>query len=387
MNTVLYIKSSVKRSDCAKLDGARDIAQRLGWHLQIVETLPDAAGMTELQDFWKPLGAIVETDGWSGEVDPAAFDGLPTVLLDLEDAAAPKGCFRICQDSYATGREAARELLKSGRNVFAYIPFPGNPHWSLERETGFRKALAVNGKSCTLFADDGAAPDSVAYRKRLQDFLVGLPKPCAIFAANDETAEVVVVAAAHANLRVPEDVSLLGVDNYEPICEQTQPSLSSIEPDFRRGGELAALMLAALIRDGKGFHGSRAQTFGPLRTVRRASTRTTQGRHDAEVAAALELIRREACNGLRAETVMAGFACSRPIAASRFRKATGHTILEEIHAVQLERAKTLLRDPHRLLKSISDFCGFKNPNSLRKFFLKETGMTMSAWRNAYLKSR
>lgn len=33
------------------------------------------------------------------------------------------------------------------------------------------------------------------------------------------------------------------------------------------------------------------------------------------------------------------------------------------------------------LKAISDFCGFENPNSLRKFFLKETGMTLSAWRS------
>ena len=37
------------------------------------------------------------------------------------------------------------------------------------------------------------------------------------------------------------------------------------------------------------------------------------------------------------------------------------------------------------LKSISDFCGFTNPNSLRKFFLRETGMTMSQWREENLR--
>ena len=36
------------------------------------------------------------------------------------------------------------------------------------------------------------------------------------------------------------------------------------------------------------------------------------------------------------------------------------------------------------IKSISDFCGFQHPNSLRKFFLKETGMTLSAWRKDHL---
>ena len=50
--------------------------------------------------------------------------------------------------------------------------------------------------------------------------------------------------------------------------------------------------------------------------------------------------------------------------------------------MQLERAKELLRDTSVQLKAISDFCGFGNPNSLRKFFLKSTGMTMTAWRAA-----
>jgi AraC-like DNA-binding protein len=69
----------------------------------------------------------------------------------------------------------------------------------------------------------------------------------------------------------------------------------------------------------------------------------------------------------------------------RFRRATGHSILDEIHAVQLERVKELLSDPLMQLKSISDFCGFTNPNSLRKFFLRETGMTMSQWREENLR--
>jgi methylphosphotriester-DNA--protein-cysteine methyltransferase len=34
----------------------------------------------------------------------------------------------------------------------------------------------------------------------------------------------------------------------------------------------------------------------------------------------------------------------------------------------------------RQIKTISDFCGFQNPNSLRKFFKRETGMTLSEWK-------
>ena len=135
-----------------------------------------------------------------------------------------------------------------------------------------------------------------------------------------------------AGISVPNSLAVVGVDNYEAICEHTTPPLTSIEPDFRRGGELAALMLLAAT-SGKGkWRGERVRTFGPLRVVRRASSRILQG-NDTKALAALDLIRRRACPGLTAE------------------------------------------------EAISDFCGFSHPNSLRKFFRRETGMTMSAWRH------
>ena len=155
-----------------------------------------------------------------------------------------------------------------------------------------------------------------------------------------------------------------------------------VESPQRRGGRLAATMLLGLAMSKGKWRGKRLQTFGPLRVVRRASTHILAV-PDKAVSDALDLIRREACNGLQATHVAALFPCSRRQADNRFRRATGRSILEEIHAVQLERAKELLRDTSVQLKAISDFCGFTNPNSLRKFFLKATGMTMTAWRNAF----
>jgi LacI family transcriptional regulator len=213
----------------------------------------------------------------------------------------------------------------------------------------------------------------------LRRFLESLPKPCAVFAANDKTGEQVLSAARMSGLDVPNDIAVIGVDNFEPICEHTTPPLSSVEPDFRLGGETAALMLLAAAMSKGRFRGSRIQTFGPLRIVRRASSRLLR-RNDQHVADAIDLIRREACCGLRSSRVAALFPCSRRMADIRFAKATGHSILAEIHAVQLDRAKQLLKNNNMPLKAISDFCGFVNSNSLRKFFRKETGMSMSRWR-------
>jgi LacI family transcriptional regulator len=159
--------------------------------------------------------------------------------------------------------------------------------------------------------------------------------------------------------------------------------LSSIEPDFRHGGNIAMLMLLAVMRNSGGFRGLRHRTFGDLHVARRLSTKRLQA-SDPIVIQALNFIRKNACMGLTAAEVARIFPCSRRMADIRFTRTAGHSILDEIQSVRLDRAKQLLLNPNQDIKSISDFCGFRHPNSLRKFFLKETGMTLSAWRKSHL---
>jgi len=203
------------------------------------------------------------------------------------------------------------------------------------------------------------------------------------FAANDRTAENVLTVARMLNLSMPQDLSVIGVDNYASVCETTSPTLTSVEPDFRRAGASAAMMVLETTQAHSNATTDKRRVYGPLRVVRRASTRIL-ARHDAEVAAALEMIEANACTALTAAQVVRIFPCSRVYAEMRFRRATGQSILEAIQSVRLERAKELLRNPNQQLKSIADFCGFKSLNALCKFFHKKTGMTMSAWRRRHL---
>ena len=120
-------------------------------------------------------------------------------------------------------------------------------------------------------------------------------------------------------------------------------------------------------------------TFGPASIVRRASTRTGR-RYDPEVTAALELIRRKACDGLSSAAVTATFKCSRRMAEMRFRQAAGHSILDEIQSVRLARAKELLSNTTQDMSCIANFCGFKAANAFWKFFRQETGLSPTEWR-------
>ncbi len=381
MATILYFQPPTKTFAPEKLAGVRDIIEKRHHRVQPIEETPTSRLVEELWSLWNPLGAIIDCGGKYNDIDASVFGSYPVVFLGHNPETLPKSSLLVSNDQRETARAAARELLATGYANFAFINVAERKKWSELRERGFVEALAIHGKKCAVFRADAAFREGINWMKKLRCFIAALKKPCGVFAANDKTAEDVISAATLEGLASPGDIAVVGVDNYEPICEHVTPRLTSIEPDFRRGGRLAATMLLGLAMSNEEWHGKRVHTFGPLHIVRRASTRVLAV-PDKAVSDALDLIRREACNGLQAVRVARLFPCTRRQTDNRFRRATGRSILEEIHAVQLERAKELLRDTSVQLKTISDFCGFTNPNSLRKFFLKETGMTMTAWRDA-----
>ena len=379
MEVILYFNSAKKSSAPGKLAGVQEIAEANGLHVQIIEGIPTAVQLRELADFWHPIGAIVECGSECSNIPTRLFNSMPVVFFSHNPKTLSPRDFSVSHDSVKTAQLAARELMTTGFSHFAYIPYAENRYWSEERQRAFVAALALNGRRCRIFKCGPKADGTIGRQTELRKFLRTLPKPCAVFAANDLTAAETITAARFEEIAIPNELAVIGVDNYEQICEHTMPPLTSIEPDFRLGGNLAATMLLEFARTKGAYRGDRHRAFGPLRIVRRASTRILTAT-DQHVTKALDLIRREACAGLRAEKVTRLFPCSRRMADIRFRKATGHSILEEIHAVQIERVKQLLRDTSMPLKSIADFCGFTHPNSLRKFFRHATGMTLGTWR-------
>ncbi len=393
MNTVLLFSPVVMSPDARRtLGGAQDAAVRMGVHVQIVALPPTETLVRELRRLWSPLGAIVDCGSDWGPIPAALFGDLPTVLLHHDPETLPADALSVRHDSVETGRTAARELLSTGRRHFAFVHNATRTFWSDIRGKSFAEAIGLHGFRCHVMPSSGNGDgDGGTWQRRLRTFLHTLPKPCAVFAANDRTAVELLAAARHEGFDVPETIAVLGVDNDENLCERTIPALSSIEPDFRRAGDMAIRLLLDVANNRSGRDGGAAtrdsgtagaMIFGDLRVVRRASTRIVAMR-DARVSDALELIRREACAGLRAERVAALFPGTRRQTDLRFRRAVGRTIAEEIRAVQLEEAKRLLADPARPITTIGDFCGFSTPGSLRKFFRRETGMSMREWRREH----
>ena len=70
--------------------------------------------------------------------------------------------------------------------------------------------------------------------------------PTAVYAHSDEVALGAIRTVRRAGLRVPEDVSVIGIDDH-PVADLTD--LTTVHQPVRRQGELAARMLLSLLED------------------------------------------------------------------------------------------------------------------------------------------
>jgi LacI family transcriptional regulator len=118
--------------------------------------------------------------------------------------------------------------------------------------------------------------------------------------------------------------------------------------------------------------------------VRRKST-GGQGRHEKFILEAVEMIRREACDGLTAKRLIERYPQSRRNFERRFREAVGHSVLDEILHVRLEAVCALLARSGTPIGAISAMCGFPSDDALDALFRRRFGIGMRDWRrrNAY----
>ena len=393
MKTILFLQSSHCLPNKAMLAGSMRAAKSFGWSVRILEYGYASSNRTLqrfnkrhlldefrcMRDFWSPIGVIVDCGGAPKEFSPREF-GLPTVFLDRDPSTIRKGAACVYSDAKAIGELAAQEILSLDAASLAYVPFYSHVIWSVNRGQAFAEALQSRNYRCHVFQNPRGASSSRIYLKKLGNWIRGLPKPTAIFAANDHMGDLVIAAATRCGFKVPKDVAILGVDNDEEICLRSTPSLSSIKPDHEKAGYLAAQLLRELISHPQQPPPSRS--FGALTVIHRFSTRIPR-RHDDRISKAMELIRIRATTGITVSELVGNLGVSRRLLELRFNEITGRTVMDAIQSVRLEHAKILLTQSDSTLEDIAISSGFPSVQSFRKAFAKDTGKTPISWRKEH----
>ena len=361
-----------------RLAGIYRYAAKAGWNVQMVEHGLTAMTVGRSLRFWEPDGCIVERSAMEAPGFRASeFGSVPVVYCDLDPRTAAGPVLAVEHDSSATAAVAARELLSLGLSHFAFVGNIIPRDWSDRRRAVFAAAVAAAGGTFSAF--DPAGGDGIrAFFARIRPWLKSLQKPCGLLAANDISGDLVLQACRMEKIRVPDDIAVIGIDNDELVCDHTVPTLSSVAPDFERSGFLAAQLLGEAMA---GLVSAPCiRSFGSTDVVRRNSTRKFRRRDDA-VRSAIEYIRDKACEGLAPAAVCRKFAGSRRSFELRFRAFSGRTIGEEIAAVRIERAKSLLKRRNVAVGAVHAMCGYPDPSSFRRAFRKCPGQSPLQWRN------
>jgi len=215
------------------------------------------------------------------------------------------------------------------------------------------------------------------YAAALTKWLRSLLRPLALFACNDDRAYHLLSACNAAGISVPDDVAVLGVDNDTVECEITTPPLSSIDPNAAKVGYAAASLLHQLI-EGK-TPPSLQIVIPPLCVVARSSTDVV-AIPDADVAEAVQYVRKHALQPRDFKNIVETLSLSRNTLERWFHRYLGHSMIDEIISIRIKHAQNLLLTTSFPLTEISSKSGFRHVETMSRIFKRRVGMNPGEYR-------
>lgn len=176
--------------------------------------------------------------------------GLPIVFADQEEQG--ERVSSVLYESYQAGRMAAEYLLGLGHRDLMHLFGLENNYDSCQRRNGFLDALKEAGVP---FREEnmlsGSLERAAAYREMRRFLSEGHCLPEAIFAANDLSAIGCMEALRQFDVRIPEDVSIIGCDDIL-LCSFTTPNLTTIRTHMDQLGIEAVNEVLRLIAQNDG---------------------------------------------------------------------------------------------------------------------------------------
>ncbi|OQP87486.1 LacI family transcriptional regulator [Rhizobium rhizosphaerae] len=192
----------------------------------------------------KQVDGIIATGKRVDRSLPIDLSNLPVpVVYAFTEGAAGSVSFR--SDDAQGARLASEWLIRQGRHRLAHITGPESFFSVRERAAAFR--FVAGGEAPVLHGtwSEGWGHAAVAH---LWDAAVARAQdvPDAIFCGNDQIARGVVDALRERGLKVPQDVSIIGFDNWEIVAAQMRPPLTTVDMELKELGRQAGLTVLAL---------------------------------------------------------------------------------------------------------------------------------------------
>jgi LacI family transcriptional regulator, galactose operon repressor len=242
-------------------------ARELGLHLLLSSSHGDA---TEMAAAIRAMRGRVEgLLVLAPQLDAAGLGELdaevPTVFMNsrVDDGVSSS----LAIDSYGGARAMVRHLVGRGHRSIAHVTGPVDNFDSHERERGYRDELAASLPRARPLVVRGDFTETSGYAAgRELGARAKLPRPAAVFAANDVMAIGCLAAAGALGLAVPGDIAVAGFDDI-PLAAYVRPTLTTMRVPIVELGRGAVTQLAAAIA-APGTARAVTTTFPPELVVR-----------------------------------------------------------------------------------------------------------------------
>jgi LacI family transcriptional regulator len=173
-----------------------------------------------------------------GELPFERGEGPPIVMLDRP--IANSGCDVVVVENRRSSMEAVQHLVSHGHRRITCISSDGAELYTTrERIAGYEDAMRSHRLKPYIVTECQTIDEVRAY---LQAALAGPRPPQAVFSTNNVTTTHVMEAIFELNLVIPEDLALIGFDDFE-LASMLRPSLTVVRQPSADLGRQAARML------------------------------------------------------------------------------------------------------------------------------------------------
>lgn len=300
----------------------------------------------------------------------------PVFLQNYEEEG--KVFSNIIGDYVGTGVMAAKFFIQRRYKNFAFYGNKGYI-WSAERAQGFMNEIKKKQENYYYFESEDLNHKQWGHSHiELENWLISLPKPIAIFACDDSFAIQIAEICKLNNIHIPDEVALLGVDNDMLTCNLSDPPISSIVLDSESGGYRLGKKIQEVLTEKKCdlFN----ITINPLCIELRKSTEKYLLK-DGYILKVIKYIQENFKSKIDVDVLTKLVPLSRRSLEIRFRQEMGMPIYQFIIDLRIEYFTLLLMTTDLPIPDIVFKSGFNDYSNVIRIFKKMKGCTPKEYRN------
>ncbi len=308
--------------------------------------------------------------------------GIIAVAQDFRNRFA--SLINITGEYFRAGELGADYLIRKGFVNFAFYGIP-DVVWSEERKIGFRKRLQEVNPDYTF--SEFLTSGNVTWNYDIEStcrWLVNLPKPVAIMACDDnhayyitEACRIISIDQGNRQVRIPEDIAILGVDNDESICRLSSPNLSSISQFVEQGGYKVAETIDSIISGQIKMSEVEDIVVRVGEVIPRQSTDIFVN-DDPHITKILRYIHENITDKISVDDLVQQVPLSRRLLEIRFHKAMGTSIYDYIIRTRVDCVAHGLNEGLRVAEAAAAI-GITDVKNLSRAFKRIKGVTPSEY--------